>query len=603
MFTKTLEREAFLSPSILNVHCSILQKSWRARLDGRGQAYAMAMVQSQGLPDSLACVLAGRGVKLEDLSLYFEPALRTMMPDPHGLCDMQLATERLVYAIENAQPIGLLGDYDVDGACSVALWVEFLRACGVPYFYHIPDRLLEGYGPNPAALESFSLRGVQLVLMLDCGTTSFESIHYAVKLGLETIVIDHHQAPLELPPAQAIVNPYRNDDLSGLESLCAAGVSFMTLVSVNRALRQRNFWTSTRPEPVLLNSLDLVALATIADVVPLTGLNRAFIVQGMKLLQKRSRLGLRILLEVAKCFGPLRPETLGFLIAPRINAGGRVGDSGLGVRLLTSQDEEESIKIAECLEDLNRQRQNLEHRALAEAEAFVSQTWDESRACLIVASEAWHPGVVGLVASRLKERYQRPVFAFAFRGDHASGSGRTITGVDIGSVVQQAAQQGLIVKGGGHALAAGLTLHRAQLTPFTLFMEEKLSALVHQARQDLHWLIDGVLQARQLTPDWVQMLEQAGPFGAGNPEPLFAFPSHSIRHIQAVGRGHLRLRGQSSDGAWFDGIAFHAAGSQLGDVLQASMGKAFHLLGSLSLNHWGGKTKVQLRLLDMALPA
>jgi single-stranded-DNA-specific exonuclease len=427
----------------------------------------------------------------------------------------------------------------------------------------------------------------------------------AARVGLDPIVLDHHQAPEVLPEA-IVVNPNRQDDLSGLGYLCAAGVVFMTLVAVQRRLsRQRGFFSASRQMPDLLAGLDLVALATVADVAPLTGLNRAFVAKGLALMRARGRPGLRILGDIAGLAGPPTPYHLGFLIGPRINAGGRIGDAALGARLLSLTDLVEARRIAEALDRLNRERQELERATLDEAEAqALAGLAMESSAVIVTAGDGWHPGIAGLVASRLKEKFRRPAFAIAFDANGmGTGSGRSIPGVDLGRVVRAAAEAGILVRGGGHTMAAGITVARERLRDFKCFLEENLAAPVAAARAGEALLIDAALTAAGANPGLVAGLARGGPYGAGNPEPVFALPAHRLVDVAEVGNGHVRLQAVEGDGAKIDGIAFRAASEPIGRALHAARGGLIHLAGTLTNDGFGGRNRVQLRLLDMALAA
>lgn len=589
----------------LGVERSVLGRAWRDRLDLEGQGRAQAIAQLHGHSDLLSRVLAARGVDAETCEAFLDPTLRALMPDPSVLVGMAETVARLVRAIETRETVAVFGDYDVDGACSTALLAGFLEACGCPFIIHIPDRLFEGYGPNVEAIRALAERGATLLVTVDCGTTSFEPIEEATRLGLQTLVIDHHQAPEHLPPALAIVNPNRLDDLSHLGHLCAAGVVYMVLVALHRALRQKNFFTSNQPAPDLLGELDLVALATIADVVPLAGLNRAFVTKGLAVMRARGRPGLRALFDVARADGPPRPYHLGFLIGPRINAGGRIGDAALGAKLLMLKDDAAASEIAVELDRLNRERQAIEIGTLAEAEAeaMASLGLEEQGACVVTAGEGWHVGVVGLVAARLKEKFRRPAFAIAFTGDIGTGSARSIPGVDLGRVVRAAVEMGLLVKGGGHAMAAGLTIEKSRLGDFRAYLEERLTEIVARARHADSLLVDAAVTAAGARPDLVAMLERAGPFGQGNPEPVFVLPAHRILRATEVGNGHVRIRAVSGDGSGIDAIAFRAGDSALGAALQKGVGAGAHLAGTLSIDRYGGNERVQMRLLDMALPS
>ena len=589
----------------LGVEKSVLGKPWRDRLDSEGHARALAIAQSHGHSDLLARVIAARGIGADDCAAFLDPTIRALMPDPDCLQDMQAAVDRLVSAVEKAETIAIFGDYDVDGACAAALLAGFLGACGSPFVIHIPDRIFEGYGPNVEAIRALAGQGARLLVTVDCGTTSLAPIEEANALGLDTLVIDHHQAPERLPKALAIVNPNRQDDLSGLGHLCATGVVYMVLVGLARALRRRGFWSASRPAPDLLAGLDLVALATIADVVPLTGLNRAFVAKGLAVMRARGRPGLAALLDAAGAGGPPSPYHLGFLAGPRINAGGRIGDAALGAKLLLVEDPAEAGRIAAELDRLNRERQAIEVATVAEAEAeaLASLGLAEEGAVVVTAGETWHPGVVGLVAARLKERFQRPAFAIAFAGATGTGSGRSIAGVDLGRVVRGAVAAGLLAKGGGHAMAAGITLDRARLGDLRAYLEAELAEPVARARQGAALFVDAALTAAGARPELVAALARAGPFGAANPEPVFVFPGHRLVDVAQVGAGHIRVRAAAGDGARIAAIAFRAAAGPLGQALMARRGGGpIHLAGSLSIDRWGGNERVQLRLVDAALP-
>src|SRR6185312_2360633 len=389
----------------LGVEASATGRAWRDRLDEFAQARALAIAQRYGLPELLARVLAGRGVEADEVEAYLDPSVRRLMPDPHVLTEMEIASARIADAVEKKESIAIFGDYDVDGATASALLARYLRLCGLDPIVHIPDRIFEGYGPNVDAIRSFAERGARLLITVDCGTTSVEALAEAKKLGLDTVVVDHHQADEQLPPAVAIVNPNRADDLSGLGHLAAVGLVFLTLVATSRQLRLRGFWMEARREPDLLSLLHLVALGTVADVVPLTGLNRAFVAKGLIALRRRDHVGTTALMDVARLSGPPEPWHLGFLLGPRINAGGRIGRADLGARLLLEEDASEAARIAGELDRLNTERRQIEAATLAqaEAEAMAALGLEEKGAVVVTAGEGWHPGVVGLVAARLKE--------------------------------------------------------------------------------------------------------------------------------------------------------------------------------------------------------
>lgn len=590
------ERRLFFS-----VERSITGRAWRDRLDQRASAGALTIAQHHGVPELLARIVAGRGVALEKVDTFLDPTVKRLMPDPNVLTDMPAAAARIADAIERHEPTAIFGDYDVDGATSAAVLARFFHYTGVAPLIHIPDRLFEGYGPNVDAIRSLAARGARLLITVDCGTTSLAPLNEARSLGLDVIVIDHHQADAQLPPALAVVNPNRFDDLSGLGHLAAVGLAFLAMAATNRELRRRGFWSATRPEPDLLSLLDLVALGTVADVARLEGLNRAFVAKGLRVMRRRENVGLTALMDVARLVGPPEPWHLGFLLAPRINAGGRIGRADLGVRLLLERDPSHAAAIAAELDQLNRERQLIEQAAYSEAESEALAACQEMRAVVMTAAANWHPGIVGLVAARLKERFCRPAFAIAIDPvGTATGSGRSIPGVDLGRAVRRAVAEGILIKGGGHAMAAGVTLARERVPQFQTFLEEALAAAVEEARRDNTLLIDGALTAAGAGAELVTTIGRAGPFGAGNPEPVFALPFHTIVHADEVGQGHVRVRLKSGDGANVQAIAFRTGGQPMGQALLAHRGRPVHVAGALSLDHRQGEGRAQLRLLDLA---
>jgi single-stranded-DNA-specific exonuclease len=587
----------------LGVENSATGRAWRDRLDERGAARALAIAQRHEIPELLARILAGRNIEADAVDAFLDPTIKGSMPDPNVLTAMPEAAARIADAITRGESIAIFGDYDVDGATSAAVLARFLRDGGVEPIIHIPDRLFEGYGPNVEAVRALAARGATLLVTVDCGTTSIEPLSEAKALGMDVVVIDHHQADEALPPALAVVNPNRRDDLSDLGYLAAVGLVFMTVVAINRELRARGFWTAERPEPDLLTFLDDVALGTVADVVPLIGLNRAFVAKGLLVLRRREQPGLVSLMDVARLSGPPEAWHLGFLLGPRINAGGRIGRADLGARLLLETDAIEAAKIAAELDRLNRERQAIEQETLAqaEAEAMAALGIEEKGAVVITAAEGWHPGVVGLVAARLKEKFGRPAFAIAIEpGGIGTGSGRSIAGVDIGRAVRRAVAEGLLVKGGGHAMAAGVTLRKGALAQLRAFLEAALSADVTTARRLSGLMIDGAVSAAGANLDLVAMIERAGPFGSGNPEPVIVLPAHTVTYAEEVGQAHMRVRFKSADGASVNAIAFRAAGQKLGTALLDSRGRQVHAAGSFAIDRWQGEERVQFRLTDIA---
>ncbi len=592
-------------PAFLGVKQSVTGRIWRDRLDPRGAARALAIAQRYQVPEMLARVIAGRGIDIDAVEDFLDPTIRKLMPDPYTVTQMEAAANRIADAATRGEKVAIFGDYDVDGATSAALLAWHLRHCGLDPLIHIPDRIFEGYGPNMEAIRNLAAKGATLLVTVDCGTTSIEPLAEAKRLGMSVLVIDHHQCGDDLPVVDALVNPNRPDDLSGLGHLAAVGLVFVTLVAVNRELRVRGFWTSERPEPNLLDALHHVALGTVADVAVLTGLNRAFVAKGLIALRRRDHVGHTALMDVARLSGPPEAWHLGFMLGPRINAGGRIGRADLGVRLLLEGDISEAARIAAELDRLNTERRVIEQtaEAQAEAEALAAMGLDDKGAVIVTASEGWHPGVVGLVASRLKEKFSRPAFAIAIEpGGIGTGSGRSIPGVDLGRVVREAVQEGILLKGGGHAMAAGITLKKERLAEFRAYVETALAVTVAEARHANELFIDGAISARAVTTDFVATLNRAGPFGSGNPEPLIALPSHQLAYVDEVGQAHLRVRLKSGDGTMVNGIAFRAVGQKLGNALIEHRGQPLHVAGSLAVDRWQGAERVQLRVTDVAVP-
>lgn len=587
--------------AFLGVDRSVSGQRWVSRLDQAGQNRALAMSQLHGMPELVARVLAGRGVAVDEAPGFLEPSIRNLMPDPYRLTDCEAAAERLVQAIGRGERVAIFGDYDVDGAASSALLSRFLHHFGIDAEIYIPDRIFEGYGPNPAAIGQLIDRGARLIVTVDCGSTSLEALAVAKERGIDVVVIDHHQMGHEMPPCLALVNPNREDDLSGQGHLCAAGVVFLVLVATLRVLRQNGHPQARSLD--LLAWLDLVALATVCDVVPLKGLNRAYVTKGLIAARHQNNAGLAALLRVAGIGGPVTPYHFGFLVGPRINAGGRIGDAALGSRLLTLDDAGEADQIAVKLDELNRERQAMEQVMLTEAEAEALAEYGDGQAAsvIVTARDNWHPGIVGLLAARLKEKFKRPAFAIAFDlNGKGTGSGRSINGFDIGRMVRAAVDSGLLVKGGGHAMAAGLTVERANLGRLRTFFDEASAEQVGALAANQTLKIDGALGASGATIALIDQLETAGPFGSGHPQPIFAVPAHRLRDARPVGTTHVKITLEAADGTRLEGIAFRAAETALGDFLLNGRGTQVHVAGTLSADHWQGTRRVQMRVLDAA---
>ncbi|WP_432283629.1 single-stranded-DNA-specific exonuclease RecJ [Aminobacter sp. BA135] len=587
--------------NFLGVRRSATGVSWEHRLTERQDMLALAIAQGHGVPDIVARVLAGRGVLPEDTERFLDPTIRDLLPDPASLTDMDKAASRLADVVLRREKVAIFGDYDVDGACSSALVKRFLTHFGIESEIYIPDRIFEGYGPNPDAMRELIGRGASLIVTVDCGTNSAASIDAANEAGADVVVLDHHQVGGALPNAVAVVNPNRDDDLSGQGHLCAAGVTFLALVQTAKVMRAR---LPDAPRPDLLKLLDLVALATVADVVPLTGVNRAFVVKGLQAMRQQNNVGLTALARVARIGEPLNTFHLSFLLGPRINAGGRIGDAALGSKLLATDDPVEAGTIAETLDRLNQERQAMETEMLAEAraEADAEIGAGPGPAVLVTASTTWHPGIVGLLASRLKDHARRPAFAIAFNPNGiGTGSGRSVSGFDLGRLVREAVEAGLLVKGGGHAMAAGITVERAKLGELRAFFEQRAAADVFRLQDEESLKIDGALAAEGATLNLVDALEKAGPFGAGHVPPVFVLPRHRIADARLVGTAHIRIDLRSESGGKVQAMAFRAAETPLGDFLFRNRDRAIHVAGSISVNHWNGSRTAQFRIVDASL--
>ena len=582
----------------LGVERSLTGKRWEERLSEARRGLALA--QQLSLPEIVGRVLAARGVAGEEAERFLNPTLRDYLPDPSAFADMDAAAARLVAAIERRQKIAVFGDYDVDGATASALLWRFLAALGIDLEIYIPDRIAEGYGPNAPALKRLRAAGVDLVITVDCGITAFDALAEAAAEGLDLIIVDHHAAEPRLPQASAVVNPNRLDDGSGQGQLAAVGVAFMLVVALNRALREKGWYRATgRDEPDLRQWLDLVALGTICDVVPLTGVNRALVAQGLKVMARRGNSGLAALSDVARINE--RPGTYhaGYLLGPRVNAGGRVGEAPLGARLLCCDDPGEAAAIAARLDGYNAERKEIESQVLDQA---VQQIEDRGagQGIVVAAAEGWHAGVIGIVASRLKERYNRPALVIALEGALGKGSGRSVPGVDLGAAVIAARQEGLLVNGGGHPMAAGLTLESARLAELSAFLEDRLSRRLAEISYRPSLGIDGALQPGSANLALLTDLERCGPFGVGNAQPRFALPAVKVAQASVVGENHVRCFLSGAAGGRLKAIAFRALDNDLGPALLQTAGLPLHVAGRLQIDRWGGIESVQFVVEDAA---
>jgi single-stranded-DNA-specific exonuclease len=583
------------SGAFLGVGQSVSGKRWTLRAGDERSALQMA--QQLGLPEIVARVLAGRGIDIDAAPRFLEPRLRDQLPDPSHLKDMDKAAARLAAAIRDGQPIAVFGDYDVDGATSSALLHRFIAQAGGKVRVYIPDRIKEGYGPNAAALLRLHEEGAGVVVTVDCGTTAHQPLEQVAAAGVDVIVIDHHAAEPCLPQAFAIVNPNRLDEDSPHRQLAAVGVTFLLAVATNRALRNAG-WYEARPEPDLLDLLDLVALGTVCDVVPLTGLNRALVAQGLRVVAQRRNAGLIALADVARIEQRCGTYHLGFIFGPRVNAGGRVGAADLGTRLLTTDDPHEARVIALDLDRLNRERQAIEAAVLEGAQGAVAAK--AAGGVVLAAGNGWHPGVIGIVASRLREHYERPACVVAFDGDVGKGSGRSAGGFDLGAAIIAARQAGLLINGGGHSQAAGFTVARDRLAELEAFLNDRMAEHSAAGRYVPRMSLDGALALHSVSPALVELLERVGPYGVGNPEPRFAFPGVTVARADVVGEKHIRCFLSDQQGGRLGAIAFRSVGTRLGDMLLARGGAGLHLAGTLRADRWRGEMRVQFCIEDAA---
>jgi single-stranded-DNA-specific exonuclease len=599
--TANLKTEIRQSPaeeaSVLDVRQSVLGKKWAfSAVDER---LAQGISQSFGLPEILGRLLVARGIKFDNVEGFLNPAIKTQLPDPSTLRDMDKAATRIADAIINKEKVAVFGDYDVDGATSSALLRRFFKSVGADLRIYIPDRIAEGYGPNAPALLKLRDEGIKVVITVDCGVTAFDALEAGTAAGLDIVVLDHHRAEAKMPAAHAVVNPNRLDDDSGQGQLAAVGVTFLAIVAVNRILRARGFYTEQRPEPRILQWLDIVALGTVCDVVPLTGINRAFVAQGLRVMAMRQNAGLVALGDVAGLSEAPGTFHAGFVFGPRVNAGGRVGEAALGARLLSTDDPLEAKALALQLHQYNAERKELESHVLEEAIERVESSLKDNLV-LLVDGEGWHPGVIGIVAARLKEKYNRPACVIAFdENGIGKASGRSVSGIDLGAAISSAKQNDLLINGGGHKMAAGFTVARDQLAALAAHVDKHVRDQLNGQTYAPELRIDSVLSLHALTMDLVEKLNMLAPYGAGHAEPRFALTGVKIIKPRVVGDNHVScLIQDTSGGAALKGIAFRAMDSALGEMLLKAGSAPIHVAGHVSVNEWNGRKTVDFQIVD-----
>ncbi len=582
----------------LGVARSLTGKSWVWR-PAREERLGQGLAQQLGLPELMGRLLAARGVDVADAPVFLEPTLRALMPDPSSIVDMDIAATRLADAVLAGEPIGVFGDYDVDGACSAALLVSLLRRLGCTVYHHVPDRILEGYGPNSEALRTMAERGARLLVCVDCGTAghaAFAPLHNLADI----VVFDHHKSEGVLPPIRALVNPNRLDCGSGLTQICAAAVTFLACVALLRTLRQRGFF-SQREEPDLRAYLDLVALATVCDVMPLTGLNRAFVMQGLRVMAQRARPGIAALLAVAKLAEAPTAMNCGFALGPRINAAGRIAQADMGLRLLLTEDAGLAAELAETLDTVNKQRQFVEAAVTAEALGQGEAQMAAGHGVLLLAEQGWHTGVVGIAAGRVKEKFNRPALVAGITDGIAKGSGRSVPGIDLGAAIIAARQSGLLTTGGGHAMAAGFSLPATGLAAFHAFMNERLAEAA-QLPQSAELMLDGVLGVAGADAALAQLVARLGPFGNGNAEPLFVLQRARVVRSDRIGKdgGTIRAMLEGEGGGRLKAMLFRAKEGPLAQALDHAGGAPLHLAGHLRAESWQGRVSAGFFITDAA---
>jgi len=594
-----MQQEDFL----LDIETSVTGRAWQQR--PAEYRLIQAIAQQHNLPEIVARVVVGRGIDLEQAQEFLNPALRSALPDPSHFKDMDKACARVVEAIQKGQKVAVFGDYDVDGATSSAVLKRFFRALSQDLIIYIPDRIKEGYGPSTKALLDLKARGVDLVITVDCGIVSFEPLKAAKEAGLEVIVIDHHQAEPQLPEAVAVVNPNRLDEEEGFGQLAAVGVAFIFVVGINRLLRQQGWYeTQGITEPKLMDLLDLVALGTICDVVPLVGVNRALVSQGLKVMAGRGNAGIRALGDVAGINEEPGTYHAGFLIGPRVNAGGRVGRAEVGALILSTDDIHEATDLAAELHSYNAERKAIEQMVLEQAMSQVAANigiGGNVPPVIIAAGKGWHSGVIGIVAGRLKEFYQRPAIVIGIDDTGAGkGSGRSIYGVDLGAAVTAARQAGILSAGGGHAMAAGLTVAESSIGDLGAFMTNRLSKAVREALKGLSLKLDGVLTPSGVSVGLVDQLNGLAPYGQGNAQPRFALANVTVQYADVVGKDHVKCTLKGDDGAQIKAMAFRSADQPLGQLILKSRGRRIHVAGTLRKNSWNGNVSAEIFIDDAA---
>ena len=576
---------------------SLTNKCWK--LKNFDERETENISQNFGFSYLLAKLFNIRKINISDIDQYINPSLKDHMPDPYNLVDMEKACSRIYDSISNDEKIAIFGDYDVDGSTSTSIIVNYFRSLGIEVEYHIPNRFTEGYGPNKDIFSKFKQNRVKVIITVDCGTMSYDEMEFAKNEGLDVIVLDHHQPEITLPEAYAIVNPNRLDDNSNLNYLAAVGVTYLFLIAVNRKLRSMKWFENNNlTEPNLISFLDIIALGTICDAVPLKGINRLLVIKGIEVMTKQLNVGLKSLIDKSAIKGRISTYDLGFKLGPRINAAGRLGHSSFGTELLTATDSINADRIANELDKFNQERRTIESYVLDSAEKQVTEE-KLNKKLLIVSGENWHEGVIGIIASRLKDKYHKPCVVITFSNGKAKGSGRSIKGIDLGNLVIAAKQAGIIDSGGGHSMAAGLSLNENQIENLSNFFESQLSNHLFEVMDEKMIYVDSLISSSGINLEVYDEIEKLGPFGSDNVEPNFVVKNSILASVNQIGENHLKCLIKTPEGEFIEAMAFRSLSTSLGDQIQKNKGNSVSLLGKIKINEWGGRRTPQLHIEDI----
>ena len=582
--------------NILQGFNSYTDSKWQVKTFDERQAELIS--QKFEVSNLIAKLFSIRNISIDDIASYLNPTLKDNMPDPNILMDMEKACERILVALKNNEKIAIFGDYDVDGSTSTSCLIKYFNLLGVEVVYHIPDRFTEGYGPNKEAFQKFIDQNINIIFTLDCGTLAYNEIKFAKDNNIDVIVIDHHQPEINLPEAYAMINPNRLDDTTNLGYLAAVGVTFMFIVGLNRKLRESKWFDNILKEPNIISLLDMVSLGTICDVVPLVGINRLLVQKGLEVFSKKPNIGLTALIDKANINNKISTYDLGFKLGPRINAGGRLGKSKHGTELLTCEDEAKAAGIATELDNFNKERQTIEAHILKTAiDSLTSEQIDKK--IIFAYGQDWHEGVIGIIASRIKQKFKKPCIVFSAKNRIAKGSGRSIKGVDLGNLIIAATQKGIVTQGGGHAMAAGLTLDENKILLLQDFIGDRLDSNSIALDIDDTNHADSIINITAVNSDLYDDINQLGPFGSNNEEPNFIIKSTKITFVKEFGDNHIRCGLSSTIDKNVEGITFRSKNTPLGDAIMNNKGKLVSLYGKIKVNEWGGRRVPQFHIEDI----